>query len=158
MLKALKETPNQFSDLSRIECSYIDDSVDLSQKLISRLYDPKGKSKRCHIDLNKLRVKLATVKNSTLVSLPPSEDTFKQYVLRSSYQMHIFQSQQLGHLLSMVGKMESLVLNQYCLKVKCHLTFCRTLYAHAREDQFIVKVVLVLNRICPTLNFVLPKH
>jgi 5-bromo-4-chloroindolyl phosphate hydrolysis protein len=60
MFKALKETPNQFSDLSRIECSDIDDSVDLSRKLISRLYDPKGKSKRCHIDLNKLRVKLAT--------------------------------------------------------------------------------------------------
>jgi hypothetical protein len=90
MLKALKETPNQFSDLSRIECSDIDDSVDLSRKLISRLYDPKGKSKRCHIDLNKLRVELATVKDSTLVRLPPSEDTFKQHVLRSSYQTKIW--------------------------------------------------------------------
>jgi hypothetical protein len=40
--------------------------------------------------------------------------------------------QQLGNLLSMVGKMENLVLNQYCLKVKCHLTFCRTSYAHAK--------------------------
>jgi L-rhamnose isomerase len=30
MFKVLKETPNQFSDLSRIECSDIDDSVDLS--------------------------------------------------------------------------------------------------------------------------------
>ena len=49
----------------------------------------------------------------------------------------------------MVGKMESLVLNQYCLKVKCHLTFCRTSYAHAKEDPFVVKVVFVLNRICP---------
>jgi hypothetical protein len=88
MFKALKETPNQFSDLSRIECSDIDDSVDLSRKLISRLYDPKGKSKRCHIDLDKLRVKLATVKDSTLVIFTPiaSEDTFKQHVLRSSYQ------------------------------------------------------------------------
>ena len=37
MLKALKETPNQFSDLSRIEFSDIDDSVDLNRKLISRL-------------------------------------------------------------------------------------------------------------------------
>jgi hypothetical protein len=45
----------------------------------------KGRSKRCHIDLNKLRVKLETVKDSTLVRLPPSEDTFKQHVLRSSY-------------------------------------------------------------------------
>ena len=78
MLKALKETPNQFSDLSRIEYSDIDNSVDLSRKLISGLYGPKGKLKRCHIDLNKLRVKLATVKESTLVRLPPSEDTFKQ--------------------------------------------------------------------------------
>ena len=88
MFKALKETTNQFSDLSRIECSDIDDSVDLSRKLISRLYDPKGKSKRCHNDLNKLRVKLATVKDSTLVIFTPiaSEDTFKQHVLRSSYQ------------------------------------------------------------------------
>jgi hypothetical protein len=76
--------------LSRIECSDIDDSVDLSRKLISRLYDPKGKSKRCHIDLNKLRVELATVKDSTLVRLPPSEDTFKQHVLRSSYQTKIW--------------------------------------------------------------------
>ena len=39
MFKALKETLNQFSDLSRIECFDIDDSVDLSRKLISRLYD-----------------------------------------------------------------------------------------------------------------------
>ena len=76
--------------MSRIECSDIDDSVDLSRKLISRLYDPKGKSKRCHIDLNKLRVELATVKDSTLVRLPPSEDTFKQHVLRSSYQTKIW--------------------------------------------------------------------
>jgi hypothetical protein len=54
------------------------------------LYDPKGKSKRCHIDLNKLRVKLETVKDSTLVRLPPSEDTFKQHVLRSSYPTKIW--------------------------------------------------------------------
>jgi hypothetical protein len=52
--------------------------------------------------------------------------------------MHIFQSQQLGNLLSMVGKMENLVLNQYCLKVKCHLTFCRTSYA--TEDPFMIRL------------------
>jgi hypothetical protein len=93
MLKALKETPNQFSDLSRIECSDIDDSVDLSRKLVSRLYDPKGKSKRCHIDLNKLRVKLATVKDSTLVRLPPSEDMFDNVIAeKSNKQLLIFTS------------------------------------------------------------------
>jgi hypothetical protein len=49
ILKALKETPDQFSDLSMI-------SVDVCRKLISRLYDPKGKSKRYHSDLNRFRV------------------------------------------------------------------------------------------------------
>jgi hypothetical protein len=51
MLKALKETPDQFSDLSMISHADVDDSVDVCRKLISRLYDPKGKSKRCHSDL-----------------------------------------------------------------------------------------------------------
>ena len=37
-----------------------------------------------------MRVKLETVKDSTLVRLPPSEDTFKQHVLRSSYQTKIW--------------------------------------------------------------------
>ena len=60
MLKALKETPDQFSDLSMISHADVDDSVDVCRKLISRLYDPKGKSKRCHSDLNRFRVKLAT--------------------------------------------------------------------------------------------------
>jgi hypothetical protein len=60
MLKALKETPDQFSDLSIISQADVDDSVDACRELISRLYDPKGKSKRCHSDLNRFRVKLAT--------------------------------------------------------------------------------------------------
>ena len=42
MLKALKETPDQFSDLSMIYHADVDDSVDVCRKLISRLYDPKG--------------------------------------------------------------------------------------------------------------------
>ena len=33
---------------------------------------------------------METVKDSTLVRLPPSEDTFKQHVLRSSYQTNIW--------------------------------------------------------------------
>jgi hypothetical protein len=37
-----------------------------------------------------LREKLETVKDSTLVRLPPSEDTFKKHVLRSSYQTKIW--------------------------------------------------------------------
>jgi hypothetical protein len=66
MLKALKETPDQFSDLSMISHADVDDSVEVCRKLISRLYDPKGKSKRCHSDLNRFRVKLATCKTFPL--------------------------------------------------------------------------------------------
>jgi hypothetical protein len=53
---------------------------------VSRLYDPKGKSKRCDSDLNRFRVKLATCKDSSLIRLPPCEATFKQHVLRTSLQ------------------------------------------------------------------------
>ena len=35
-------------------------------------------------------MKLETVEDSTLVRFPPSEDTFKQHVLRSSYQTQIW--------------------------------------------------------------------
>jgi hypothetical protein len=68
-------------------------------------------------------------KRSTLVILPPiaSEDTFKQHVLRSSYQTKIWLIAHIPKpavalpLESMVAKMESLVLNQYlrtcCLNV-----------------------------------------
>jgi hypothetical protein len=62
--------------------------------LISRLYDPKGKSKRCDSDLNRFRVKLATCKDSSLIRLPPCEATFKQHVLRTSLQTKIWMNAQ----------------------------------------------------------------
>jgi hypothetical protein len=45
---------------------------------------PKNEEVVSHPVRAKLRVKLATVNDSTLVRFPPSEDTFKQHVLRSS--------------------------------------------------------------------------
>jgi hypothetical protein len=73
MLKALKETPDQFNDLSMISHADVDDSVAICRKLMSRLYDPRGKSKRCHSDLNRFCVKLAKCKDSILIRLPPCE-------------------------------------------------------------------------------------
>ena len=86
MLKALKETPDQFNDLSMISRADVDDSVAICRKLMSKLYDPRGKSKRCHSDLNRFRVKLATCKDSSLIRFPPCEATFKQHELRTSLQ------------------------------------------------------------------------
>ena len=92
MLKALKETPDEFSDLSMISHADVDDSVDVCRKLISRLYDPnpKRKSKRYHSDLNRFRIKLATCKDASLIRLPPCEATFKQHVFRTSLQTKIW--------------------------------------------------------------------
>ena len=90
MLRALKETPDQFSNLFMISHRDVDDSVDVCRKLISSLYDPKGKSKCCHSDLNRFCVKLTTCKDSSLIRLSPCEAIFKQDVLRTSLQTQIW--------------------------------------------------------------------
>ena len=53
-------------------------------------YDQKGKLKEDHVDLNKLRVRLATLRDACLANLPPCEATFTQHVLRSSLQINIW--------------------------------------------------------------------
>jgi hypothetical protein len=59
-----------------------DKSIDAARKLACRLYDQKGKLKEDHVDLNKLRVRLATLRNACLAKLPPCEATSTQHVLR----------------------------------------------------------------------------
>lgn len=70
--------------------SDLDISINASRKLVARLYDPKGKYKSCQNNLNKLRVRLATSKDSALVRLPPSEASFKQHVLRACIQAKVW--------------------------------------------------------------------
>ena len=41
-----------------------DKSIDAARKLACRLYDQKGKLKEDHVDLNKLRVRLATLRDA----------------------------------------------------------------------------------------------
>ena len=60
------------------------------KKSCAKLYDPKAKYKSCHTNLNKLRVRLATSKDCSLVRIPPSESAFKQHVLRASIQTKMF--------------------------------------------------------------------
>jgi hypothetical protein len=51
----------------------------------------KGASKKkCHSDLKKLRFKLSTSKDCSLVRLPPCESSFLQHVLRSILQTKIW--------------------------------------------------------------------
>ena len=57
---------------------------------LSDLYDPKGSAKSVHRDLNKLRVKLALSKDSSLVKLPPSEAAFRQHILCVAFQVYVW--------------------------------------------------------------------
>jgi hypothetical protein len=52
-----------------------DQSVYAARQLVSRLYDQKEKLTAVHVDLNKLRVRLATLKDACLAKLPPCEVT-----------------------------------------------------------------------------------
>jgi hypothetical protein len=88
--KLLKESPDEFKDLCKLGDSDVETAVDASRKLVSNLYDQKGKSKKCHSDLNKLRFKLSTSKDCSLVRLPPCESLFLQHVLRSILQTKIW--------------------------------------------------------------------
>jgi hypothetical protein len=52
LFKLLKESPDEFKDLCKLGDSDVETAVDASRKLVSNLYDQKGKSKKCHGDLN----------------------------------------------------------------------------------------------------------
>ena len=90
VFKVLKDSPENFRDLSTLADCDSDKSIDAASKLVCRLYDQKGKLKEEHVDLNTLRVRLATLRDACLAKLPPCEATFTQHVLRSSLQIHIW--------------------------------------------------------------------
>jgi hypothetical protein len=90
VFKVLKDSPENFRDVSILADCDTDKSIDATRKLVCRLYDQKGKLKEDHVDLNKLRVRLATLRDACLVKLPPCEATFTQHVLRSSLQINIW--------------------------------------------------------------------
>jgi hypothetical protein len=77
-------------DLSQLKDPDLESSICVARNVVAKLYDPKAKYKSCHINLNKLRVRLATSKDCSLVRIPPSESAFKQHVLRASIQTKMF--------------------------------------------------------------------
>jgi hypothetical protein len=64
VFKVLKDRPSDFIALSSLADCDIDQSVYAARKLVARLYDQKEKLKAGHVDLNKLRVRLATLKDA----------------------------------------------------------------------------------------------
>ena len=82
--KILKTSHEELSDLVSLTNADFETTINATRPAVSLLYDPKGKFKLCHHDLNMLRVKLATNKDSPLSRIPPSEPSFKQHVQKGN--------------------------------------------------------------------------
>ena len=68
----------------------VEAAVEVSRQFVAKLYDPKGKEKRNHQNLNKLRTKYAGSKTTSLAKLPPSEPAFTEHVKRVMWQTRIW--------------------------------------------------------------------
>ena len=88
--KILKQNTTKYQTLTNLASSDVDTRVEAGRLLVADLYDPKGSAKSVHRDLNKLRVKLALSKDSSLVKLPPSEAAFRQHILRVAFQVYVW--------------------------------------------------------------------
>ncbi|CAC5395401.1 unnamed protein product [Mytilus coruscus] len=57
---------------------------------IASLYDPNGKFRYLHDDLNKLRVEFVAAKDASLVKIPPCENTFLRHIPRVMLQTQVW--------------------------------------------------------------------
>ena len=86
----LEKGASHFADMSELGGSDEGLALKAARKLMSSLYDPKGREKQHHWSLNSLRVRLAKIKSVSLAKLPPSESSFKEHVKRASWQTKIW--------------------------------------------------------------------
>ena len=92
VFKLLRNCPEQYSELAKVGDVDSIAGLNAARKLIASLYDLKKKFVSWQENLNKLRLKLATCKDTSLVRLPPSEPPLYQHVLRVSLQIKIWLS------------------------------------------------------------------
>ena len=85
VFKLLRNFPEQYSELAKVGDVDSNAGLNAARKLIASLYDLKKKFVSCHENLNKLRVKLATCKDTSMVRLLPIEPSLYQHVLRASF-------------------------------------------------------------------------
>ena len=89
MYKILKDAASDFHDLDNLGDPDKDVAISCSSRFVARLYDQKSFA-FSHHNINKLRVKLATGRDASLVRLPPSEAAFRQHILRASFQTKVW--------------------------------------------------------------------
>ena len=64
-------------------------AFEASQRFVIDLYEPKVRQSGKHSTLGEVRANFAKNRDLSLAKLPPSKQTFKQYVLRTMWQAHI---------------------------------------------------------------------
>ncbi|CAG2193289.1 unnamed protein product [Mytilus edulis] len=95
VFKLIRKSPSKFTNLQNFDTIDFSSSLSAARELISSLYNPKDKFASSYVDLNKLCVKLATCKDTSLLRLPPSEPAFKEHV--SCLQTKMWMSSHLDH-------------------------------------------------------------
>jgi hypothetical protein len=88
--KILKDAAPDFHDLENLGDPDKDVAIACSSWFVARLYDQKKSFASSHHNINKLRVKLATSRDASLVRLPPSEAALRQHILRASFQIKVW--------------------------------------------------------------------
>ena len=89
--KILKDAASDFHDLDNLGDPDKDVAISCSSRFVARPYDQKSFASSHH-NINKLRVKLATGRDASLVRLPPSEAALRQHILCASLQTKVFLS------------------------------------------------------------------
>jgi hypothetical protein len=64
--------------------------IDIENAFLLTKRSSRMLSKSVHRDLNKLGVKLALSKDSSLVKLSPSEAAFRQHIFRVAFQVYVW--------------------------------------------------------------------
>ena len=80
MYKILKDAASDFHDLDNLGDRDKDIAISCSSRFVARLYDQKSFASSDH-NINKLRIKLATGRDASLVRLPSSEAALCQHIL-----------------------------------------------------------------------------
>ena len=75
-------------------------AINASRILVSLWYDSIQKYKSEHVDLNLLRTKIASIKDTPLSRLPPCEEVFMQLVLRVMWQLRLWINACMPHCVS----------------------------------------------------------
>ena len=127
MYKILQDAASDFHDLDNVGDPDKDVAISRSSRFVARLYDWKSFASSHH-NINKLRVKLATSRDASLVRLPPSEAALRQHILRASFQtkfgiLPFWQNHICLHQWNTDGGLSMILCNQSTLKETCQQNF-----------------------------------